>query len=71
MSGPAVPVDVHDAARWLADQPLTLPSHVADRLDVLLAYVLGHRTRQPMPTGDAFLEAYYTPELLSEETTRG
>jgi hypothetical protein len=31
------------AARWLADQPLTLPDHVADRLDVVLAYLLGHK----------------------------
>ena len=43
---PDVPADVRDAARWLADQPLTLPEHVGDRLDVVLAYVL---TARPQP----------------------
>jgi hypothetical protein len=41
-----VPEDVRAAARWLAYQPLTLPDHVADHLDVVLAYVLGHTTRE-------------------------
>lgn len=38
-----IPVDVRDAARWLADAPLTLPDHVADHLDVVLAYLLTAR----------------------------
>ena len=44
-----VPEDVRAAARWLAYQPLTLPDHVADHLDVVLAYVLGHTTREGTP----------------------
>jgi hypothetical protein len=41
-----VPEDVRAAARWLADQPLSLPDHVADHLDVVVAFVLGQTTRQ-------------------------
>lgn len=40
-----LPTDVRNAARWLNDQPLTLPEHVRDHLDVVLAYLLGHTTR--------------------------
>jgi hypothetical protein len=34
---------VRAAARWLADQPFTLPDYVADRLDVVLAHLLDHK----------------------------
>lgn len=46
LNATAVPVDVREAARWLADQDDPLPEHVADPLDVVLVYVLGQPTRQ-------------------------